>query len=112
MVSKTFPRKWLKPWPESGLDCLHVPNSLGSGDWLELGCAGHVDLPGMTPLASATVSLGGVKQLISVHPSPPTWQPPHSVEFEGFVGLDIRAIRDQICNTFGPKVNHVRQVDF
>jgi len=36
----------------------------------------------------------------------------HSAEFEGFVASDIRGLRDQICTTFGPKVNCVRQVDF
>ena len=36
----------------------------------------------------------------------------HSVEFEGFVTSDIRGLRDQICTTFSPKVDCVRQVDF
>ena len=36
----------------------------------------------------------------------------HSVEFEGFVASKFGGLRDQICTTFGPKVNYVLQVDF
>ena len=36
----------------------------------------------------------------------------HTVEFAGFFGSKFRALRDQICTTEDPKVNHVRQVDF
>ena len=36
----------------------------------------------------------------------------HSVESEGFVGSDIRAIRGRICPTFVRRVNCVRRVDF
>ena len=34
------------------------------------------------------------------------------VDCEGFDPAEIRGVRDQICTTEGPKVNHVRQVDF
>jgi hypothetical protein len=36
----------------------------------------------------------------------------HTVEFEGFVGLDFRTLLDQNCTTLGPKVYHLRQVEF
>ena len=36
----------------------------------------------------------------------------HSVDFEGFDPADFRGVRDQICTTYGPKLNCARQVDF
>jgi len=36
----------------------------------------------------------------------------HTVEFAGFVPPEFWGIRDQICTTWGPKVNCVRRVDF
>ena len=36
----------------------------------------------------------------------------HVVEFGGFDGSKFRAKRDQICTTYGPKVNSVSQLDF
>ena len=38
--------------------------------------------------------------------------PSHSVEFEGFVDPKTGVLRDQVCTTFGPKVNCEMQVDF
>ena len=35
-----------------------------------------------------------------------------TVNIEGFVASDIPGLRGQICTTFGPNVNCVRQVDF
>ena len=35
-----------------------------------------------------------------------------TVEFAGFAASDIRGLREQICTTYGAKVNYVRQVGF
>ena len=36
----------------------------------------------------------------------------HTVDYEGFVPFNFGGLRDQICTSYGPKVDCVRQVDF
>ena len=40
------------------------------------------------------------------------YNPPHMVDFDGFVRSEFQTQRDQSCTTWGPKVDYVRQVDF
>ena len=52
--------------------------------------------------ASAAVHAGGDTRRLPLH---------HTVDFKAFVPSKYRALRDQICTTYGFKVNSVMQVD-